>query len=350
MQRSRLEDEAEEKQRNQDEGKAQKMRRCTQVDEDAGMRRSSQGDEAKKKQQSSDKEDPEEMQSRGDQDEAVHKQPRAEGGKECPGLDHPGQNKKERPKRNDHKKRRKESRRPGQEQPWRNKEQGPPPPGQGHLGTSGCQMPRMGASGTEQGARASAALEHPETSGGRTPRTESSGVDQAARAAAPPTGWTEDKGRPDAPDWNIRGGTGSRSHRTHDTKVEGHVVGRQPGPKHLGQNKKGRPQPPGPGKEGLPPRAGMPGADQPEGVPTPRAGASRGNRRPEAKETGGREQGGAAKETRPQATQRTRPRKCRKAEKWTRLRGCRAATMRTGPWCSSETELWMRPMDAEKRP
>ena len=99
----------------------------------------------------------------------------------------------------------------------------------------------------------------------------------------------------------------------------------------------------GAGERWLPPWAGMPGADQPEGVPTPRAGASRGKRRPEAKETGGRDQGGAAKETRPEATQRTRPRKCREAEKWTSPRRRRAAKMRTGPWCSSETDLWMRP-------
>ena len=94
MQRSRVEDEVGEKQRNQDEDKAQEMQRCTQVDEDAGMRWSSQGDEAEEKQWSSDEEEPEEMQSRGDQDEAKHKQPRADEDKECPGLDHPGQNKK----------------------------------------------------------------------------------------------------------------------------------------------------------------------------------------------------------------------------------------------------------------
>ena len=158
----------------------------------------------------------------------------------------------------------------------------------------------------------------------------------------PPQTQTEssrDKGRPDAPDWNIRGGTGSRSHRTHDTKVEGHVVHRRPGLEHLGQNKKERRQPPGPGKDGMPPRAGMPGVDQPEGVPTPRAGASRGKWRPEAKETAGRDQGGAAKETRPETTQRTRPRKCREAAKWTRARRRRAAKMRTGPWCGSKTYL-----------
>ena len=52
------------------------------------------------------------MQSRGDQDEAKYKQPRADEDKQSPGLDHPGQNKKERPKRNEHKRRRKETRHP----------------------------------------------------------------------------------------------------------------------------------------------------------------------------------------------------------------------------------------------
>ena len=102
MQRSRVEDKAGEKRRKQDEDKAKVTQRCTQVDEDGGMRRSSQGDEAEEKQRTSDEEEPEEMQSRGEQDEAVHKQPRADVDKECPGLDHPGQNKKERPKLNHH--------------------------------------------------------------------------------------------------------------------------------------------------------------------------------------------------------------------------------------------------------
>ena len=43
------------------------------------------------------------MQRRGDQEQAEHKQPRANEDKESPGLDHRGQNKKERPKQNDHK-------------------------------------------------------------------------------------------------------------------------------------------------------------------------------------------------------------------------------------------------------
>ena len=73
------------------------------------MRRSSRRDEGEEKQRSSDEEEPEVMQSRGDRDEAGHKQPTADEDKECPGLEHPGHNKKERPKRNDHKRRRKES-------------------------------------------------------------------------------------------------------------------------------------------------------------------------------------------------------------------------------------------------
>ena len=124
----------------------------------------------------------------------MDKQQKAEEDMEYPRLDHSGQRKKERPKQCDNKKRRKESQRPGLEHPGRNKRPGP---------------------------------KHPGTSAGRTPWTGSSGVDQAARAAAPRTGSSGDKGRPDALDWNIRGGAGSKSHCTHDTKVEGHVVGRR---------------------------------------------------------------------------------------------------------------------------
>ena len=76
------------------------------------MRWRNREDEAEEKQRSSDEEEPEERQSRGDQDEAEHKQPRADEDKESPGLDHPGQNKKERPKQNDNKRRRKETRHP----------------------------------------------------------------------------------------------------------------------------------------------------------------------------------------------------------------------------------------------
>ena len=178
MQRSGVEDEAEEKQRNQDEDKAQEIQQCTQVDEDAGMRWSSQGDKAEEKHRSSDDEEPGEMQSRGDQDEAEHKQPRADEDMECPGLEHPGQNKKERPKRKDHKSGGRShyspdgniwggtssrgrhppdwsiwgqvaARRPGRAHPEQNKEQGQPPPG----------------------------LEYPRTSGGRTPRTKTTATE-----------------------------------------------------------------------------------------------------------------------------------------------------------------------------
>ena len=68
---------------------------------------------------------------------------------ECPRLDHPGQNKKERAKQNDNKMRRKESGRPRLEHPGRNKQRGPPPPGLEHPGTSGGEMPRTGTPGTE---------------------------------------------------------------------------------------------------------------------------------------------------------------------------------------------------------
>ena len=218
------------------------------------------------------------------------------------------------------------------EHPGRNKQQGPPPPGLEHPGTSGGQAPRTRSSGTEQGAGA-AAPRTGSTGDKRRPnaadwiiRGGSSSRTRRTRTESP-----GDEGRPDAPDRNIRGRSGSRSQRTHDTIVDRHVAGRHPGLEDPGQNKKERPQASGPGKGGLPPRAGLLGADQPEGVPTRRARASRGKWRPEAKETGGRDQGGAAKETNLEATQRTTPRKCREAEKWTRSRRRRAAKMRKGP-------------------
>ena len=96
-QRSGLEDEAEEKHRNQDDDKAPVMQRCTQVDEDVGKRWSIQGDEAQEKQRRSLRR----CSARADEDT------------ENPGLDHPGQNKKERPKHNDNKMRKKQTRRPG---------------------------------------------------------------------------------------------------------------------------------------------------------------------------------------------------------------------------------------------
>ena len=80
----------------------------------------------------------------------MDKQTRADDNIKCPGLDHPGQNKKERPKQNDNKMRRIEFRGPGLEHPGRNKQQAPPPPGLEHQWTSGVQTPRTGTSGTEQ--------------------------------------------------------------------------------------------------------------------------------------------------------------------------------------------------------
>ena len=153
MQRSRGEGEAGEKRRKQDEDKAKVTQRCTHVDEE---------------QRGSDEEEPEEKQSRIDQDKAEHKQPRADKDKECPGLDHPRQNKKEWPKRNDHERRRKETRHP---------------PAWSIRG------------GTSSRGRHPPTLEHLRRSGGQTPRTGSSGVGQAAGTAAPRTGASRDERR-----------------------------------------------------------------------------------------------------------------------------------------------------------
>ena len=167
----------------------------------------------------------------------MDKQPRADEDMECPGLDHTGQNKKERPKQNDNKKRRKESQRPGLEHPGRNKQQGPPPPGLEHPGTSGSQTPRTGASGTEQGA-------------GASPRTGSSG----------------DKRRPNATDWIIWGGSSSTSRRTPDWITRGQRAARRLGLEHPGRNR--QQEPPHPRHDsrgtrgGQTPRTGASGAEQ----------------------------------------------------------------------------------------
>ena len=187
------------------------------------MRWSSQGDEAEEKQRRT----PRRCSARADKD------------KECPGLDHPGQNKKERPKQNDNKKRMTQTRRPGLEHPA-SREQGLPPLG----------------------------LDQPGTCGGRTPRTGLSGADQAAGTAAPRTGSSGDKGRPDAPDWIIRGGSGSWSQSTHDTIVDTRG-GQTPRTGTSGTEQEGAATTPGSGERLCAAPTGLPGADQPESVLTP---------------------------------------------------------------------------------
>ena len=65
------------------------------------MRSSSQEDEAVVKQGSSKEDEPEVQQRCRDQNEAVAMQRCGNEAKESPGLDHPGQNKKERQRQND---------------------------------------------------------------------------------------------------------------------------------------------------------------------------------------------------------------------------------------------------------
>ena len=137
-----------------------------------GMRWSNRGDEAQEKQRSRDEEEPEEMQSRGDQDQAEHKQPRADKDKESPGLHHLGQNKKERPKQNGHKGRRKGTRHPPD---W-----------------------------TIQGGTSS-------------------------RGRHPPTGTSKDRWRPDAPDGCIWNGKRSRGSRPPDWNIRGQAAAERGG-------------------------------------------------------------------------------------------------------------------------
>ena len=64
--------------------------------------------------------------------------------KKCPGLDHPGQNKKDWPKHDVSINRCNKTRRPGLDHPERNKQQSPKSPGLDHPGTSGGLAPRTG--------------------------------------------------------------------------------------------------------------------------------------------------------------------------------------------------------------
>ena len=198
--------------------------------------------------------------------------------------------------------------------------------------------PRTGTSGAEEAARAAAS------------RIGTSGAEQAAGAAAPSTGSTRDERRHVAPDWIIRGGTSrrsqlprtgstrdkrrldapgwiirvgssSRTRRTPDWIIRGRTTTRS---SHNPQDWINR------GKEAC--RRGVfPGADQAEGVPSPRAGASVGKWRPEPNETRGRGRGGAAKESRPEATQRTTPWGSSDAKMRRRLRSRSTAKIWTGP-------------------
>ena len=173
------------------------------------MRWSNHGDEAEEKQQSSNEEEPEQMQNWGDQDEAVHKQPRVDEDKESQGLNHPGQNKKERPKRNDHKRRRKETQHP---RDWNIR------------------------GGTSSRGRHPPGLEHLRTSGGKTPRTGASGTEQGAGAAALWTGTSEDRRRPNATDGNV-------DHGEHQKQTRGQgsgVAAKRSGGRRRGEAEKPR--------------------------------------------------------------------------------------------------------------
>ena len=171
----------------------------------------------------------------------------------CPGLDHPGQNKKERPKQKDSKKGRKESRRPGLDHPGRNKQQEPPLPGREHAGINGGQTPRTGSSGTDQ-ATGAAVLQTrgSRASGDLTFQTGSSGADQAAGAAAPRIGTSGDKWPADAPDWIIRGRARGSGHNPVGKIDRGNVASR-PGQDCPERIKQKESQPPGlerPGESG----------------------------------------------------------------------------------------------------
>ena len=173
----------------------------------------------------------------------MDKQPRAAEAMECPGLEHPEQNKAERPKQNDggsslaapewnirgrtsSKGRRPPNwmilgqvaaRRPGRAHPRRNTEQELPPSGLYHPGASGGQRPQTGSSWRmKQQEPLHPGLDHQGTRGGRTPQTGTSGVDQAAGATGPRTRLSRDTWRADARDRNSRGRTRRSGHNPQD--------------------------------------------------------------------------------------------------------------------------------------
>ena len=206
---------------------------------------------------------------------------------ECPGLDHPRQNKKERPKRNDNKMRRKESRRPGLEHPGRNRQQGLPPSGLDHLGTSGGQTPRTGSSRANQAVGTAAkrrSLRRCRDEVTRTRPWTCSEVQTRPWSAQDWILWgktrrsglnkttTKCGGRsPDALDWNIRGGTSSRSCCPLDGIIRGQGTARHPGLDHPGWIRQQEPPHPGLDRQGTrggqTSRTGSSGAEQ-EGTAT----------------------------------------------------------------------------------
>ena len=114
---------------------------------------------------------------------------------ECPGLDHPGQNRKERPKQNDSSIRGNESIRPGLDHPGRIKQQDPTHPGLDHPGTSGGLTPRTGSSGVEQeGAARTSRTRSSEEMWAAAPGT----PDEAQGAPTPRTGASGGTWQPEA--------------------------------------------------------------------------------------------------------------------------------------------------------
>ena len=145
-------------------------------------------------------------------------QPRAVEARECPGLEHPGQNKTERPKEKD---------------------------GGRSADAPDCSI-RGGTS---------------------------------SRAAACQTGTSGDKWRPDAPGGRIRDGTHSRGCRRPDWIIRGLAAARRHGLDHPGRIKQQEPPQPGlddPGtRGGQAPRTATSGVDQAAGATAPRSRESR---------------------------------------------------------------------------
>ena len=103
-------------------------------------------------------------------------------------------------------------------------------------------------------------------------------TNQNTGAAAPRTGTFEDKRRPNATDWIIRGGSSSTSRRTPGWIILGKRAARRPGLEHPGRNRQQEPPHPrhesGGTRGGQTPWTGASGAEQ-EGAATTTGAAER---------------------------------------------------------------------------
>ena len=140
------------------------------------------------------------MRSSSQEDGTVVMQRTGDEAMECPVLDHPEHNRKERPKPNNNSNiPRKESRRPRLDHLGRIKQQEPPQAGPDHPGISGGLTPGTGSSRAEREGAPT------------TPRTRSSGQDRLGRIK---------QEEPPPPGLDCPGESGGQKPRRHQAKAE----------------------------------------------------------------------------------------------------------------------------------